>query len=155
MAALARLLVLPLLLAAGCLNGDFNTQDQGVSVPDMAMPRMFDLAGLDLSGAYNCSALNACEKKCMTKACVALCRNMATPIAVALQMDLQACFVSNCPTGAGGVCAPDPTTGMLSMACSICINNTYIPNGMDCQPSQNPSECHQCLMQANACTADM
>jgi len=154
MAALSRIFVLPLLLFAGCLNGDFNGQDQGVSTPDMAMSRMFDLAGLDLFGAYNCSGLNKCEQACTTKACVFMCRNMATPSAVALEMDLQACFVTNCPTGAGQVCAPD-AMGMLSMACNICINNTYIPNGMDCSPSQNPSECHQCVAQANACTADM
>ena len=147
--------VLPLFLVAGCLSGDFNTNDQGAPVPDMAKSRMFDLAGVDLYGAYNCSQLNACEKACTTKACVFMCRNMATPNAAALEMDLQSCFVANCPTGTGQVCAPDPTTGMLSMACNTCINNTYIPNGMDCSPSQNPSECHQCVAQANACTADM
>jgi hypothetical protein len=153
MAALLRV-VLPALLLAGCLNGDFNAPDQGAPVPDLSASRMFDLAGLDLFGAYNCSALNACERACTTKACVFMCRNMATPSAAALEMDLQACFVTNCPTGTGQVCAPD-AMGMLSMPCTICINNTYIPNGTDCSPTQNPSECHQCLTQANACSADM
>lgn len=153
MAALARL-VLPLVFVAGCLSGDFNAPDQGVqTMPDLS-PRMFDIAGLDLYGAYNCTALNACERACTTKACVLMCRNMATPSAVALEMDLQNCFTANCPTGMGQVCAPD-AMGMLSMACMTCINNTYIPNGSDCSPSQNPSECHQCVTQANACTADM
>ena len=154
MAALARLVVLPLLLFAGCLNGDFNAPDQGVSNPPDLSLRVFDLAGLDLAGLTNCTALNKCEQACTTKACVILCRNMATPSAVALEMDLQACFVSNCPTGMGQVCAPD-AMGVLSPACMICINNTYIPDGADCSPSQNPSECHQCVTQANACTADM
>lgn len=153
MAALARF-VLPLLFVAGCLSGDFNAPDQAVpNMPDLS-PRMFDIAGLDLYGAYNCTGLNACERACTTKACVLMCRNMATPSAVALEMDLQNCFTANCPTGMGQVCAPD-AMGMLSMACMTCINNTYIPNGMDCSPSQNPSECHQCVTQANACTADM
>jgi hypothetical protein len=153
MAAPARL-VLPLLLVAGCLNGDFNTQDQGVSNPPDLSQRVFDLAGLDLAGLTNCTALNKCEQACTTKACVILCRNMATPSAVALEMDLQGCFTTNCPTGMGQVCAPD-AMGVLSPACITCINNTYIPNGTDCSPSQLPSECHQCVAQANACTADM
>lgn len=143
------------LLTAGCLSGDFNG-DASVSVGDMAMtPRMYDLSGVDLSGAYNCSALNACERKCNTKACVFMCRNMATPTAVDLEVALQSCFMQYCPTGAGQVCAPDPMTGMLSSACLTCLGNTYLPSNQDCSPSQNPSECHMCLAQANACTADM
>lgn len=146
--------VLPLLLVAGCLNGDFAPQDQAVTVPPDMARRMFDIAGLDLAGAYNCTALNQCVRACTTKACVFMCRNMATPSAVALEMDLESCFVTNCPTGMGQVCAPD-SMGMLSMACNVCINNTYIPSSMDCSPTQNPSECHQCVAQADACTADM
>jgi len=153
MAALLRS-VLPVFLLAGCLNGDFNTQDQGAPIPDMAMARMFDIAGLDLFGLYNCTALNQCDRNCTTASCTLMCRNMATPIAKALESDLQSCFLQYCPAGMGQVCAPD-STGMLSMACTACINNTYIPNGMDCSPTQNPSECHMCLAQANACTADM
>ncbi len=153
MSALLRF-VLPAFLVAGCLNGDFNTQDAAAPVPDMATQHIFDLAGLDLYGAYNCSALNACERACMTKACVFMCRNMSTPTAVALENDLQSCFVQYCPTAMGMVCAPD-ATGMLSMACNTCINNTYLPESASCSPSQNPDECHKCVAQANACTADM
>jgi hypothetical protein len=143
------------LLIAGCINGDFNPPDQGVSMgPDMAMSRMFDIAGLDLFGLYNCSQLNMCDHNCTTPVCVLMCHNMATPIAKALEGDLQSCFQQYCPTGAGQVCAPD-AMGMVSMACVACVNNTYIPNGMDCSPTQLPSECHQCVQQANACTADM
>jgi hypothetical protein len=147
-------LLLPFVLVAGCLNGDFNSQDAGVPMPDLAAPHLFDLAGLDLFGATNCSQLNACERACTTKACVFMCRNMATPTAVALEMDLQSCFAKSCPSGMSMVCAPD-AMGMLSMACNVCINNTYIPKGMSCSPTQNPSECHTCEMEADACTADM
>jgi len=153
MAALLRF-VLPVFLVAGCINGDYSPPDQGAPIPDMAMSRMFDLAGLDLSGDYNCTALNKCEQACTTKACVYMCRNMATPSAVALEMDLQNCFLQYCPAGMGQVCAPD-AMGMLSMACTTCINNTYIPSSSACSPSQNPSECHMCVQQADACTADM
>lgn len=146
-------LALPLVLVAGCLNGEFNPQDAAAPVPDMAQMRIFDIAGLDLYGAYNCSALNACERKCTTKACVLMCRMMATPQAVGLQIDLQSCFTQKCPTGMGMVCAPD-AMGMVSMACNTCINNTYLPANMSCSPSQNPDECHMCLAQANACTVD-
>ena len=147
--------ILPLFLVAGCLNGDFNSQDAAAPVPDMAgPPKVYDLSGADLYGAYNCTGLNACERACMTKACVLMCRKMATPTAVDLQINLQSCFTQFCPSDPGKVCAPD-STGMLSMACNTCINNTYIPNGMSCSPSQQVDECHQCVAQANACTADM
>ncbi len=142
------------LILAGCLNGDYNNNDASASAPDMATPRIYDLAGVDLYGAYNCSQLNMCEAKCTTKACVFMCRNMATPTAVSKELDLQACFTQWCPTGMGQVCAPD-AMGMLSSACMTCLANTYIPDGQSCSPSQNPSECHQCVAQANACTADM
>jgi len=147
--------VLPVLLVAGCLNGNFNSQDQGVTAPppDLSM-RVFDIAGLDLFGLYNCTQLNACDVKCTTPVCVLMCKNMATPSAKALEADLQSCFAQYCPNGMGQVCAPD-AMGMLSMACQACINNTYIPSGMSCSPTQTPSECHQCVTQANACTADM
>ena len=142
------------LLLAGCINGDFATNDASVPVQDMATPRVFDIAGLDLYGAYNCSALNACERACTTKACVFMCRNMATPSAVTKEMELQACFTQYCPTGAGQVCAPD-AMGMLSSACMTCLMNSYLPQSTSCSPSQQVDECHQCLAQANACTADM
>lgn len=141
-------------LLAGCLNGDFNSSDASVPQPDLATPRLFDLAGVDLFGAYNCSALNACERACTTKVCVFMCRNMATPTAVSLEMSLQSCFMQYCPTTTGAVCAPGPM-GMLTSACMICLSNTYLAQSQDCSPSQNPSECHMCLSQANACTADM
>jgi hypothetical protein len=147
-------IVLPLFLVAGCLNGDFNSQDAAIPVPDLATPRIYDLAGVDLYGAYNCTALNACEKACTTKACVLMCRNMATPTAVGLEINLQNCFTQVCPTATGMVCEPD-AMGMISMACSVCINNSYLPKSTSCSPSQNPSECHQCVAQADACTADM
>jgi hypothetical protein len=98
--------------------------------------------------------LNACEHNCMTKSCVFMCRNMAMPTAVAKEMDLQSCFTQYCPTGMGQVCAPD-AMGMMSAACMTCIANSYLPSSADCTPSQLPSECHQCVTQANACTADM
>jgi hypothetical protein len=148
-------LVLPVFLAAGCLSGDFNAPDQGAQVgPDMATTRMFDLAGYDLLGLYNCSGLNACERACTTKACVLMCRMMATPTAVALQNDLEGCFVQFCPVDPGKVCAGD-AMGMVGMACNVCIANTYLPQSSSCSPTQVPDECHQCLAQANACTADM
>ncbi len=153
MTALLRAL-LPVFLVAGCLSGDFNGQDQGVSSPPDLSMRVFDIAGLDLFGLYNCTQLNACDRACTTPVCVLMCKNMATPSAKALESDLQNCFVQYCPNGMGQVCAPD-ATGMISMACTACINNTYIPSGTDCSPTQNPSECHQCVQQANACTADM
>ena len=137
-------------LVAGCLNGDFNSQDAAAPVPDMAGPPKV----YDLSGADNCTALNACERACMTKACVLMCRKMATPTAVDLQINLQSCFTQFCPSDPGKVCEPD-AMGMLSMPCTTCINNTYIPNGMSCSPSQMTDECHQCVAQANACSADM
>jgi len=143
--------VLPLFLVAGCLSGDYNG-DQGVSgSPDLSL-RMFDIAGLDLFGAYNCGALNMCVRNCSTPACVQLCKNMATPIAKALENDLEGCFLQYCP--AAGVCMPD-AMGMLSVACNTCIANTFIPAGASCSATQNPDECHKCLPQANACTADM
>jgi hypothetical protein len=154
MAALLRF-ALPLFLVAGCLNGDFNAPDQAVPAPDMAgPPKVYDLAGVDLYGAYNCSALNMCERICTTKACILMCRKMATPTAVDLQIALQNCFVQYCPNDPGKVCEPD-AMGMLSMACNTCINNTYLPQSASCSPSQQVDECHMCLMQANACTADM
>jgi hypothetical protein len=149
----APLLAASLLFFAGCLNGDYNANDASVPTPpDMAMIT-FDLSGLDLYGAYNCTALNACERACTTKACVYMCRNMATPPAVQLEIALQGCFTMYCPTGAGQVCAPD-AMGMLSPACMTCLSNTYIPEGQSCSPSQLPSECHMCVSQANACTND-
>ena len=146
--------ILPIFLVAGCLNGDFNGQDQGVTTPPDLSMRMFDIAGLDLFGLYNCSQLNACDHNAKTPAEVQLCKNMATPIAKALEADLQNCFLQYCPAGMGQVCAPD-AMGMLSMACQACINNTYIPQSASCSPTQQVDECHQCLNQANACTADM
>jgi hypothetical protein len=140
------------IFVAGCLSGDFNGQDQGVTVPkDMTLP-IFDIAGLDLSGATNCSALNMCIRNAATPAQVQLCKNMATPQAKALENNLESCFLTYCP--GSGVCMPD-SMGMLSVACQTCISNTYIPAGGSCSPTQNPSECHNCLDQANACTADM
>lgn len=139
-----------LFLFAGCLNGDYNSNDASVAMPPDMTLRTFDLSGVDLYGAYNCTALNACERACTTKACVYMCRNKATPQAVLLEMALQSCFTMYCPTGSGQVCA-DPTT----MACMFCLNNTYTPNGQSCDATQLPSECHKCVDQANACTADM
>lgn len=146
--------LLPVILLAGCLNGDFNNKDQGVTMPPDLSMRIFDIAGLDLFGLYNCSQLNACDHKAMSPADVQLCKNMATPSAKALEADLQSCFLQFCPAGAGQVCAPD-ATGMMTMACSACIGNTYLPQSASCSPTQVPDECHQCLNQANACTADM
>jgi hypothetical protein len=80
--------VLPLFFVAGCLSGDFNGPDASVPAPDMASQHIFDLSGVDLYGAYNCAALNQCERMCTTKACVLMCRKMASPTAVALQIDL-------------------------------------------------------------------
>ena len=142
-----------LVLFAGCINGDFGSNDASVPIADMAQPRMYDIAGLDLTGAYNCSALNACERACTTKACVFMCRNMATPSAVDKEIALQSCFTQFCPTDPGKVCAPD-AMGMLTAACMTCLANTYLPQSQDCSPTQLPSECHACLAQANACTAD-
>jgi hypothetical protein len=154
MTALLRI-VIPVFLLAGCIGGDYNAPDQGVNVgPDMAMPKIYDLAGVDLLGLYNCSGLNACEKACTTAACVFMCRQMATPHAVDLQKALESCFTQYCPVGMGMVCAGD-ATGMVSMACNVCINNTYLPQSASCSPTQTPDECHQCLQQANDCTADM
>ena len=125
MTALLRI-ALPFLLVAGCLNGEYSSHDAAAPVPDLATPRSFDLAGVDLYGASNCAALNACERACMTNACVLLCRKMASPTAVALQMDLQSCFTQFCPTAMGQVCQPD-AMGMLPPDCTTCINNTYLP----------------------------
>jgi hypothetical protein len=144
--------LLSIFLVAGCLSGDFNGNDQGVSVPkDMTLP-VFDIAGLDLFGAYNCGALNMCVRNAGTPAQVQLCKNMATPQAKALENALESCFLGFCP--GSGVCMPD-AMGMLSVACNTCIANTYLPPGASCSPTQNPDECHQCVDQANACTADM
>jgi hypothetical protein len=139
---------------AGCLNGEYNNNDQGVAVPDMAQARIYDLAGVDLFGAYNCSALNACERACTTKACIYMCRNKATPQAVDKEIALQSCFGQFCPAGMGQVCAPDGT-GMVSSACNSCIANSYLPQSASCSPTQLPSECHQCVAQASACSSDM
>lgn len=142
-----------ILALAGCLNGEYNTNDAAAPTPDMAQPKIYDLAGLDLYGAYNCTALNACEKACTTKVCIYMCRNKATPSAVDKEIALQNCFAMFCPNGMGQVCAPD-ANGAVSSACNTCINNTYIPNNQSCSPSQLPSECHQCVAQASACTSD-
>jgi hypothetical protein len=142
------------LALAGCLNGEYNNNDASARVPDMATPRMYDLAGIDLYGAYNCTQLNACEKACTTAACVYMCRNKAAPPAVDKELALQMCFTMFCPNGMGQVCAPD-ANGMLSATCNACVANTYIPNNQSCSPSQMPSECHQCVAQANACTSDV
>ena len=148
-----QLLALAFVLSfAGCINGEYNT-DAAAPTPDMAQPKIYDLAGLDLYGAYNCSGLNTCEKNCMTKACIYMCRNMATPQAVDKEIALQSCFVMFCPTGSGQVC--DASSGSVSAACNTCIANTYIANGASCSATQLPSECHQCVAQANACTSDM
>jgi hypothetical protein len=146
--------VLPVLLIAGCIGGDFNAPDMGASTgPDMATPHIFDLAGVDLFGLYNCTGLNKCEQACTTPACDFMCQNMATPNAKALDTALQSCFTMFCPTGAGQVC--DGSSGMVSAVCMMCIANTYIPSGMSCQATQQTSECHQCEQEADACTADM
>jgi hypothetical protein len=148
------LFIASLVFFAGCLNGDYNNNDASATPPDLssAVP-MFDLAGLDLFGLYNCTALNKCEQKCTTKACVYTCRTMATPTAVQLEISLQSCFSQYCPTGAGQVCAPD-ATGMVTTTCTTCLSNTYIPQGQSCTSSQYPDECHMCVAQANACSAD-
>ena len=83
-----------------------------------------------------------------------MCRNMATPTAVQKEIALQGCFQNYCPTSAGKVCEPD-AMGMITMACATCIGNTHIPSGASCSPTQNPDECHKCLAEAAACTADM
>jgi hypothetical protein len=145
---------LPIFLVAGCLNGDFNTQDQGVTTPPDLSMRIFDIAGLDLFGLSNCSQLNMCDRNATTAAQVQLCKNMATPIAKSLEADLQNCFLQYCPAGMGQVCAPD-SMGMLSVPCQTCINNTYLSQSTSCSPTQQVDECHQCVAQANACTADM
>jgi hypothetical protein len=147
-------LLLVCLPFVACINGDFASNDASVPIQDMAQARIYDLSNVDLYGAYNCSALNACERACTTKACVFMCRNMATPPAVDKEVALQSCFTQYCPTDAGKVCAPD-ANGMLSMACMTCLANTYLPQSQSCSPSQLPSECHACLAEANACTADM
>jgi hypothetical protein len=150
----APLLCASLLLSA-CINGDFATNgDLSVAPPDLAMPTIYDLAGVDLYGAYNCTALNMCERKCTTKACVYQCRNMATPPAVQKEIALQGCFQQYCPTSTGKVCEPD-AMGMVSGACMTCISNTYVANGASCSPTQNPDECHKCVAESAACTADM
>src|SRR3954447_2386143 len=131
----ALLLSASIFFLSACISGDFASEDMSVAPPDMAMNIVYDLAGVDLYGAYNCSALNACERACTTKACVFMCRNMATPTAVALEMDLQSCFTQFCPTGAGQVCAPD-AMGMLTSACMTCLANTYLPKSQSCSPSQ-------------------
>lgn len=148
------LVLLSFLGLAGCLNGEYNNNDAAAPTPDMAMTKIYDLAGVDLYGAYNCSALNACEKACLTKACVYMCRNKATPQAVDKEIALQACFTMFCPNGMGQVCQPD-ANGAVSAACNTCIANTYLPSSASCSPSQLPSECHQCVAQAAACTNDM
>ncbi len=152
MSALLRI-ALPLFLLAGCINGDFNAPDMAATGPDMATPKIFDLAGVDLFGLYNCTALNKCEQNSTTAAGVFMCQSMATPSAKALDTALQSCFTTNCPTGAGMVC--DASSGMVSAICMTCISNTYIPSGMSCQATQMQSECHQCEQEADACTADM
>ncbi|MDB4971001.1 MAG: hypothetical protein JWN44_6690 [Myxococcales bacterium] len=150
----ALLLSASLFLLSACINGDFASGDLSVAPPDMAVNIVYDLAGVDLYGAYNCTALNGCERACTTKACVYMCRNMATPTAVQKEIALQGCFQQFCPTSAGKVCEPD-AMGKTSTACATCINNTFISNGSSCSPSQTPDECHQCVSQASACTADM
>ncbi|HXU73411.1 MAG TPA: hypothetical protein VN947_29025 [Polyangia bacterium] len=152
MRSVLRYAFLPILLA-GCINGDFNQNDQGVSTPPDMTAKIFDIAGVDLYGAYNCVGLNTCERACTTPACVFMCQSMATPSAKSLDSALQGCFNQFCPSGAGQVC--DASSGMVSAICMMCISNTYIPKGMSCQASQMVSECHQCVDQANACTADM
>src|SRR5262245_56684965 len=117
------LLLLSSFFIAGCLSGDFNGNDASAPGGD-SPPRIYDLAGVDLYGAYNCSALNNCEHMCTTKACVFMCRNMATPTAVDKEVALQSCFQQYCPADTGKVCAPD-MMGMVSAACMTCIANTY------------------------------
>lgn len=143
--------VLLLAVAAGCLNGSYDST-QDMSIPDMSRSYTFDLSNYDLSGLYNCVELNACEQACTTKACVYMCRNMATPPAVAKQIDLQSCLVQNCPTSPGGICAPD-ANGMLSMACLACIKNAQADENTTCTPSKTP-ECHKCAAEAQTCLAD-
>lgn len=146
-----RPLLLSALVAVGCLNGDYSGPDMSVPA-DMALNLNFDLAGVDLYGAYNCSQLNQCETACTTKACVFMCRNMSTPQAVVKEMALQACFAQYCPTGAGQICAPSDM-GTYSDACKQCINNTYVSTTGTCTPPSAP-ECHMCLSQANTCATD-
>jgi hypothetical protein len=136
---------------AGCLSAD-SSPDGSAGVPDLAA-HVYDLAGVDLTGLYNCAALNACESKCKTKACVYTCRNMATPVAVDKQIALQNCFTQFCPTGPGQVCEPDGS-GNYSATCMKCIANTKIPDGMTCTQTQSTSECSMCVAQANACAND-
>jgi hypothetical protein len=145
-------LALLTIVVSGCLNGDYNA-DAGVMMPADMTAKTYDLTGDDLAGAYNCAQLNACERACATPVCVYMCRNMATPQAIDKDSALQNCFTQYCPNGAGQVC--DGSSGMRSNACNVCITNTYIPTGQSCSPTQNPSECSQCVDQANACTADM
>lgn len=140
------------LLTAGCLNGDYNEADASVPA-DMALNLTFDLSNYDLSGLYNCAQLNACEQACMTKACSFMCRNMATPPAVAKDSALQSCFNQYCPTGTGGVCAPD-SMGMLSAACMMCLKNTQLSPSASCSPTQVTSECGMCYSQAQICLND-
>ena len=84
-----------------------------------------------------------------------MCRNMATPTAVALADRSQNCFTQVCPTGAGQVCEPD-AMGMLEHAVQHLHQQLVLAaTSASCSPSQNPSECHQCVPQADACTADM
>lgn len=149
------LLLASILVFAGCLNGDYNGDASAAPPPDLSVNiPVFDLAGVDLFNTYNCSALNQCIQKCTTAACVFMCRNMATPTARALEDALEGCFKMYCPTGMGQVCAPD-ANGMLTSVCMMCLSNTYVPSGQSCQATQQVDECHQCVQQANACTADM
>src|SRR3954465_11038706 len=126
--------LLSVFLVAGCLNVDFNGQDQGVSMPRDMTLKIFDIAGLDLFGDYNCSGLNMCVRNASTAAQVQLCKNMATPQAKSLENDLESCFLQFCPPAT--VCMPD-SMGMLSVACNTCIANTYLPAGASCSPTQN------------------
>lgn len=143
--------VLLLVVAAGCLNGDYNAPAD-MSIPDMAKSYVFDLSNYDLFGLYNCSQLNACEQACTTKVCIYNCRNMATPTAVAKEIDFENCATMYCPTTAGGICEAD-ANGMLSAACKTCINNTQATASSSCSPSDAP-ECQKCSAEAQICLAD-
>ena len=144
-------LLAAVLVVAGCLSGDFNANTPA----DLAIP-IFDLYGLDLTGAYNCEALNACEKLCATPVCIFMCRQKATPTATFEEIELQNCFSQYCPAandmGGAGLCAIINDMGATSAACQTCINNTYVAEGMSC--SGKAPECHKCLSQAATCSAD-
>jgi hypothetical protein len=85
-----------ILLGFGCLDGDYNPD---MSVPRDLTPPIYDLAGVDLYGAYNCSQLNACERACTNKSCVYLCRLKATPHAVGHLHDVRRQYLH--PRGPG------------------------------------------------------